>query len=45
MKKGRCLRPPPTMAKFRSWFRSSGDVVGREAVSKPRTLARDLCKG
>ena len=42
---GDYLRPPPTMAKLRSWARSSGDVVGREAVSKPGMSARDFDGG
>jgi hypothetical protein len=35
MKKMKYLRPPPTMAKWSSWFLNSAEVDGSAAVSKP----------
>lgn len=32
------LRPPPTMAKFRSCLLRASELVGRAAVSKPIVL-------
>ena len=38
------LRPPPTIAKFKSWSRNLSDVVGHAAVSKPKVISKVLQK-